>query len=282
MEEQLTISRPVSYSGIGLRSGQEVTLTLRPSEPDTGVSFRRVDLPGKPDIPARLEWVTETNGATSVGREGAEVMVVEHVLSAVYGLGIDNLRVELNSSEPPVGDGSSLPFCQVLEGAGVEPQGKPKCYAVISRPTEFEQGGASLFCRPSHSLKISFLVQYDHPLLSSQYGSFIIDRETYREELAPARTFTFLRLARELKRKGLAKGGSLQNTIVIGEETILNPTPLRFQDEFVRHKIVDLLGDLALLGSPLKGHIVAFKSGHAKNISFLKRLVTGGCIERVL
>ena len=282
MEEQLTISRPVSYSGIGLHSGEEVTITFRPSEPDTGVSFRRVDLPGEPDIPARIEWVTGTNGATSVGREGAEVMVVEHVLSAIYGLGIDNLRVELNSSEPPVGDGSSLPFCQVLEGTGVELQGKPKCYAVISRPTEFKEDGVSVFCLPSHFLRISFLIEYDHPLLRSQYGSFTIDRETYREELAPARTFTFLRLAQELKSKGLAKGGSLENAIIIGEETILNRTPLRFQDEFVRHKIVDLLGDLALLGSPLKGHIVAFKSGHAKNISFLKKLVTGGCIERVL
>ncbi len=271
-DEQKTISKPVMYNGIGLHSGEEVSISLRPSGPDAGIVFQRVDLPGRPAIPARIEWVTGTDKATSIGKGGAEVMIVEHVLAAIHGLGIDNLLVQLDSSEPPVGDGSPLPFAQLLQRAGIESQGVPKDYGNILKPIQFSEDGVEIFGLPCDSLKISFLIEYDHPLLRSQFASFTINPETFVSQLAPARTYCFLDWAEELRSKNLVKGGSLENAIVIGPEGILNPTPLRFPDEFVRHKIVDLLGDLSLLGRPLRGHIFAVKSGHAKNISFVKRL----------
>jgi len=271
-DRQRTILRPVSYSGIGLHSGEELSLTFQPAQPDTGVIFQRVDLPGKPEVPARIEWVTGTSQATSIGRGGAEVMITEHVLAAIYGLGVDNLLVELDSSEPPVGDGSPLVFAQLLQKAGIASQGVPRQYKEIASPVHLIENGVALFALPSDSLRISFLIEYEHPMLRSQFASFDIDPETFLTELAPARTYCFLDWAQELRRKNLVRGGSLENAIVVGPEGILNPTPLRFPNEFVRHKVVDLLGDLALLGEPLRAHILAVKSGHAKNISFVRKL----------
>ncbi len=289
--KQRTIGRETDYSGIGLHTGKRVRITFKPAPGDRGVRFIRVDLGGRPQLPAEISKVIKASRETSIGEGEVKVQSVEHLLAALTGLGIDNLEIEIDGDEVPIGDGSALPFTQVLKQAGIVEQEGEKRYLELKEPISFVKegvhlrqdfGGLSsgasakgdvyLVALPDEKLKISYTIDFDHPVLKTQFASFIIDEDTFTREIASARTFGFENEVRELKEKGLIKGGSLENAVVIGEEGILNKEPLRFPDEFVRHKILDLLGDLYLIGAPLKAHIIALKSGHGANVELAKKI----------
>jgi UDP-3-O-[3-hydroxymyristoyl] N-acetylglucosamine deacetylase/3-hydroxyacyl-[acyl-carrier-protein] dehydratase len=271
---QRTIARPVSFCGKGLHTGAESIITFCPAPHNTGIRFKRTDLPGCPEIPATIDHVvpTEIYRRTTIGNaHGVRIHTVEHLLATFLGLGIDNVLVEINSSEPPFGDGSALPFVETLLQVGIVEQPAARRYYVVDKPMVYSENGIEITALPSEQLIISFFVEFANPLIGIQTANFIVEPETFHHQIAPARTFCFLHEVEELQRKGLIRGGSLKSAVVIGETTILNEH-LRFQDEIVRHKVVDILGDLYLLGCPIKGHILASKSGHAANINFVKFL----------
>lgn len=271
MQKQKTIKRQASYSGIGLHTGSKTTITFNPAPPDTGAVFIRVDLPDQPKIKADVAHVTDVARGTTIGLNGTKVLTIEHVLAAFSGLGIDNIYCEVDANEPPVGDGSAIPFVDALIEAGIVEQDRPKKEAKLLEPVVYGHEGLVLIALPSDKLTLSYLIEYGHPLLGTQFRSFDIDPSVFKREIAPARTFCFLHDVEQLKAQGLIKGGSLENAIVIGDQEILNDG-LRFDDEFVRHKVLDLLGDLVLLGTPLVGHIIALKAGHASHVEFVKQL----------
>ena len=269
---QKTLREETQLEGIGLHTGERVRATFSPAPPNTGILFRRVDLPHLPEIPARMEFVKNTRHRTVLGNGEAEVESVEHLLSSLYGLGIDNLLVLVDGPELPILDGSSLPIVESLLKAGMEDQGVPQKVLKISSPLSFFQDGVEILAFPEKELKVYFTISYDHPFLSSQFASFSITPEIFHREIAPARTYGFEEWIEKLREEGLIRGGSLDNAIIVGKTGILNTTPLRFQDEFVRHKIGDLLGDLSLFGGRISAHIVAIKSGHETHIGFLRKL----------
>jgi UDP-3-O-[3-hydroxymyristoyl] N-acetylglucosamine deacetylase/3-hydroxyacyl-[acyl-carrier-protein] dehydratase len=272
MEKQRTIANPAEVSGVGLHSGNQTRLVFKPAEPNTGIQFVRVDLVPPVVIPALVENVANTDRGTTLAVGNAKVMTVEHVMAAVAGLGIDNILIELDNNEPPVLDGSSLPFVDVLCQAGMTEQNPPKRYVHVEEPIWLSSNSDThLVVLPDDDFNITYTVDYSHPMLRSQYGSFTIDREVFQREIAPARTFCFMHEVEALRSKGLIKGGSFDNAVVIGEDSILSGN-LRFVDEFVRHKILDLIGDLYLLGYPLKGHLVVTRSGHTFNVALVKKL----------
>lgn len=273
---QKTLATPTTLTGVGLHSGQKTTLTFRPAEAGSGVAFERIDLPGRPRIPVRPESAVYDPGAgrrTILRANGAEVHTVEHVLAAVAGLGIDNVVIEIDGQEAaePV-DGSALPIAQALLAAGIVEQKAPKRFARIPEPVLFNHGAIELVGIPHEGLRISFTIEYDNPTVGTQHTSFDISPEVFLREIAPARTFVLHKDIESLRAQGLIRGGSLDNAIVIGEDGILNQKPLRFPDELVRHKVLDLLGDLFLLGRPLQGHVIARRSGHQTNVEFVKKL----------
>jgi UDP-3-O-[3-hydroxymyristoyl] N-acetylglucosamine deacetylase/3-hydroxyacyl-[acyl-carrier-protein] dehydratase len=269
---QRTIAKPSEFSGVGLHTGAKSRIEFKPAQPMTGIIFRREDLAGKPTVQADVDFVVDTSRGTTIGVGDVRVHTVEHVLAAAWCLGIDNLEIVLNCSEPPAGDGSALPFARVIREAGTQDQGVHRNVARLTSPIHYSSDNVDIIALPADDLRISFTICYNHPHLQSQYNSFAVSEDSFLEELAPARTYCFANWVQGLKEQGLAKGGSLENSIIIGDDGILNPEPLRFEDEFVRHKIVDLLGDLALLGRPIKAHIIALCSGHRPNISFVKQL----------
>lgn len=271
MRKQKTIKKEVSFSGVGLHTGKKTTITFKPAPADTGMVFVRVDLPERPHIKADVDHVTDVARGTTIGLDGVKVLTIEHVLGAFAGLGIDNIYAEVDASEAPVGDGSALPFIDALTEAGLVEQNAPAKEARVEKPVICEVEGVTLMAFPSEQLKVSYMIEYGHPALGVQFRSCVIDPALFTLEIAPARTYCFLHDVERLQRQGLIKGGSLENAVVIGDEGILNEA-LRFEDEFVRHKILDLLGDLALLGSPLVGHVVAMKAGHSSHVEFVKRL----------
>jgi len=270
--KQKTISKEVGYSGVGLHTGKEVKITFKPAPVDSGVRFVRVDLEGKPPIAAEISRVIKALRETSIGEGGVKIQSVEHVLAALSGLDIDNLIIETNGNELPAVDGSALPFVQVLKQAGIVEQKKEKRYLELKEPVSYVKEDVYLIALPNAELKISYTIDFDHPVLKTQFTSFIINEKTFTKEIAPARTFGFESEVKQLRKKELIKGGSLENAIVIGEKGILNKEPLRFKNEFVRHKILDLLGDLYLIGAPLKAHIIALKSGHGANVELVKKI----------
>jgi UDP-3-O-[3-hydroxymyristoyl] N-acetylglucosamine deacetylase / 3-hydroxyacyl-[acyl-carrier-protein] dehydratase len=272
MEKQRTIKNPAVYSGVGLHTGNETTITFHPAPENSGIRFVRTDLDHAPEIPCDIDHVIDITRGTTLGTDSVKVHTVEHILAALAGLSIDNLRIEVNANEPPVGDGSSLPFVEKLQEAGIVEQNAPKRYFELKEPLwlSFEDD-VYLVILPANELRITYTVSYQHPLLKSQYGSFIINNGVFAKEIAPARTFCFLHEVEELRQQGLIKGGNLNNAVVIGEDTILNDT-LRFDNEFVRHKILDLVGDLYLLGQPIKAHVIVVKSGHASNVKLVQKL----------
>lgn len=270
--KQRTIKNSVRYSGIGLHTGNQTTLEFKPALPDTGIRFVRTDLNPPVEIKADVDHVVDTVRGTTIGTDNVIVHTVEHVLAAVAGLGIDNLIIELNANEPPVGDGSSIPFVETLRQAVVIDQDVPKKYFSVDEPIWVTCGGGTyLVILPDKDFRISYTVDYNHPILKSQYETFNFSDGVFEREIASARTFCFLHEVEMLQKQGLIKGGSLDNAVVIGDDTILNDQ-LRYPTEFVRHKILDLVGDLYLLGQPVKGHLVAVKSGHSANVAFVKRL----------
>lgn len=271
---QLTIKREIGCDGIGLHTGKKVNLTIKPAEADSGICFLRVDLPGVPVIEAKNTQVVATQLATSLGYNGYRISTVEHLMAALSGLGIDNAAIELNAPEVPIMDGSAFPFVEMIRSAGVEKQQKPKKYLAIKRTIEVRENGSKITLLPGDDFKISFTIDYDHPLMQNQSLTVVVGDETFINEIGRARTFGFLEEVENLKKNGFAKGGSLDNAIVIDRSGVLNGEGLRFQDEFVRHKILDLIGDLFLVGMPIHGHVIAHKSGHTLHQAAVRALLS--------
>jgi UDP-3-O-[3-hydroxymyristoyl] N-acetylglucosamine deacetylase/3-hydroxyacyl-[acyl-carrier-protein] dehydratase len=298
-EKQRTIKREISMSGIGLHTGNPCTMTFRPAEPNTGIRFVRTDLPGNPWVPADIDHVTDLSRGTTLEQGEAKVCTVEHVLASFAGLQLDNVIVELDSNEPPVGDGSAKPYVDKLLEAGLERQDADKFYLEIDTPMAYSEPDRSvdLVVTPSDDLRITFMIDYKNPALGTQYTSLVDLEKEFVEEFAPARTFCFLSEVEMLKEAGLIKGGGLHNAVIIydsdggqvevdrirkaldlkdeafvGKTGIINDIPLRFYNEPVRHKTLDLLGDLFLIGVPIKGHVLAARSGHKANVALARKM----------
>jgi UDP-3-O-[3-hydroxymyristoyl] N-acetylglucosamine deacetylase / 3-hydroxyacyl-[acyl-carrier-protein] dehydratase len=269
--KQRTLSRPVSVKGNALHTGEAVTLTLRPAPANHGVVFKRTDLAGAPEIQPRVDHVTDLVRATTIQSGHAKIHTVEHVLSALSGCCVDNVVVEMNASEPPILDGSARPFVNlIVEGEPVE-QEKEREYFALDAPLSVTRGHSSIIALPHDGLKIS-CTSADDRGIHTQHLSLSIDPETYTSQIAPARTFTFYEEIEELLKLGKIRGGSLDCAVVIKGDKVISKEPLRFKDEFVRHKILDIVGDVSLLGRPLKAHIVATRPGHAINAELTKLL----------
>jgi UDP-3-O-[3-hydroxymyristoyl] N-acetylglucosamine deacetylase / 3-hydroxyacyl-[acyl-carrier-protein] dehydratase len=258
-------------SGVGLHGGGRVELTFSPAAADTGIRFRRVDLEGKPEIEARVEHVGDTTRSTTLSRGNARVHTVEHILAALTGCGVDNAIVELDASEAPIGDGSSLPYVRMIQQAGLLPQAEPRQPYRITEPIELVAGETTMVALPHDRLKIT-CTHADRAGRYTQVYSVELTPESWESELAPARTFCFFEEIEALVKNGLIKGGSLENAVVIRDDAVLTTEPLRFEDEFVRHKILDIIGDLSLVGRPLQGHIVAVRPSHGVNCELARRI----------
>lgn len=259
-----TISSPVRCTGIGLHSGKPVELVLRPASAGTGILFVRRDLGRPVRFPARPEWVVDTTMATTLGSGEWRLSTVEHLLAALRGMGIDNCTAEVSGPELPVMDGSAAPFVYLIREAGIRAQRRMRRRMVFRHPVEVRDGNRWVRVIPSREFKLSVAIDYPHPAIGHHaIQSFCLTPEGFARQVAPARTFGFLRDVQRLQSVGLALGGSLQNAVVLDDRRVLNRDGLRFPDEFVRHKLLDLLGDLALLGTPIQGHVKAMRSGHA-------------------
>ncbi len=277
---QRTLGRKVSCTGVGLHSGRPAMVTLSPAPADAGFTFYRRDL--GIEVPARAPNVVDTLLSTSLGVEGARVATVEHLLSALVGLGLDNCRIEVDGPEVPVLDGSAAPFVYLLQEAGIRTQHVGKHFLVVREPVEVRDGDRLVRVEPARELSIRFTADFGHPLITNQTFELVFSDRAFVREIAAARTFCFLRDIERMKAAGRALGGSLDNAIVIDEFSILNPGGLRYPDEFVRHKVLDALGDLALLGMPLIGRVVARKGGHALNQALVKKLLATQSAYRVV
>lgn len=261
-----------SFAGIGLHSGNRVSMTFLPAPPNTGIRFRRVDLEGKPEIEAIAENVVDNNRSTTLARGHTRVHTVEHVLATFAGYGIDNAIVELDANEPPIGDGSAREYCKLIQEAGIVPQDERReCYKV-TEPIQLEMGETVMTLFPDEAFRIS-CTSADKQGRFTQFYSVELTPTTWERDLAHARTFCFYEEIAYLINNGLIKGGSLENAVVIRDDAVLTTEPLRYPDEFVRHKILDIVGDLALLGRPLRGHLVAVRPGHAANCELLRRII---------
>jgi UDP-3-O-[3-hydroxymyristoyl] N-acetylglucosamine deacetylase len=271
MTSQRTLRRAVSCAGIGLHSGNKVTLSLKPAPADSGVRFRRSDLGGL-GVAATVKHVGGINYATGLTRDAVRVDTVEHLLAALVSLGVDNVVVELNSPEVPIMDGSAAPFVYLIHEAGVKPLPAARRYLKVLRPISLSRGDKRIALYPSDHFKVTYSIAFDHPLLRHQSRTIRLTEDAFVDEIAPARTFTFLKEVEMLRQQGLALGGSLENAIVVGDTGILN-NALRFDDEFVRHKILDVIGDMALVGHPVIGHLVAHRGGHALHTAFAAQVL---------
>jgi UDP-3-O-[3-hydroxymyristoyl] N-acetylglucosamine deacetylase len=278
--KQRTLQSLTKAVGVGLHSGQRVELTLRPAQPDTGIVFRRVDLPQPVDIPITATAVTDTRLASTISNGGAKVFTVEHLMSACAGLGIDNLYIDITAEEVPILDGSASSFVFLLQSAGIVEQNAPKRFIRVLKTVEVREGeGANVkWARldPHHGYKLSFEIDFRHPAVDSTGQSVVFDMDTdvYTRDIARARTFGFTRDVEMMRANGLALGGGLDNAIVMDDYKVLNSDGLRYDDEFVKHKILDAMGDLYLIGKPLLGSYVAFRSGHAMNNLLLRELLS--------
>ena len=270
--QQQTLAKPASFSGIGLHSGNKVSMTLLPAPPNSGIIFRRVDLDSRAEIPAQVGYVAETDRSTTLSRGNAKVQTVEHVLAALYGFGVTNAVVELDSSEPPVADGSARQFCKMIREAGVEAQAERVEPIQITEPIEYTHDGTVMSITPHDGFKIT-CTSSDKGGRFTQFFSVELTPETWESEIAHARTFCFYEEIEYLIKNGLIRGGSLENAIVIRDDAVLTAEPMRYREEFVRHKILDIIGDLSLVGAPLRGHVVAVKPGHAANCGLAKRIL---------
>ncbi len=275
MIKQRTLKNTIRATGVGLHTGDKVYLTLHPAEPDTGISFRRVDLDVPVTIKARPENVGETMLSTTLVRDGVKVSTVEHLLSALAGLGIDNAIVDVSAPEVPIMDGSAGPFVFLLQSAGVVEQDSPKQYMRIKRSIRVEDGDKWAAFEPFEGFKVSFTIDFEHPAFSDHLKTAVMDfsSTTFVKEVSRARTFGFMKDIEFLRENNLALGGSLDNAIVVDDDKVLNEDGLRYADEFVKHKILDAIGDLYLLGYSLIGEYHGFKSGHALNNKLLLTLL---------
>jgi len=275
MIKQRTIKNFIRATGVGLHTGEKVYLTLRPAAPNTGVVFRRVDLAQPVDIKADPYRVGDTRLSSCLERDGVRVSTVEHLMSAIAGLGIDNLYVDVSAAEVPIMDGSAGPFVFLLQSAGVEEQAAAKRFIRIRKTVAVTDGDKSARFEPHNGFKIEFSIDFDHPVFENSAKSVCVDFATtsYIKEVSRARTFGFMHEVEWMRGQGLALGGSLDNAIVLDEYRVLNNDGLRYDDEFVKHKVLDAIGDLYLLGHPVIGAFVAHKSGHALNNLLLRRLL---------
>ena len=272
--KQRTLRDEVNCTGIGLHSGEKVRLSIKPAPPNSGITFIRKDLPNRHVIKAHFENVIDTNMSTTIGYNGSKISTVEHLMAAFFGVGIDNAMVEVEGLEVPIMDGSSAPFIFLLKNVGIREQEKPKQFIVIRKSFKIDDGDRSILVQPSKELKISYTIDFQHPLLRNQKYELCFSGKDFLREISRARTFGFLKDVHILRENGLAKGGSLDNAIIIDDFRIINEDGLRYKDEFVRHKILDFIGDLAVLGYPVIGHFVVQKSGHALNQLMLKTLMS--------
>ncbi|MGO9612962.1 MAG: UDP-3-O-acyl-N-acetylglucosamine deacetylase [Dissulfurispiraceae bacterium] len=270
MRLQRTLKKQVLFRGIGLHTGKHTTVKLKPAPRDTGIVFYRTDKGAL--IRASIASVGETAFATTIGLNGVRIKTVEHLLAAASGLGIDNMVIEVDGPEVPILDGSSTHLVEMILEAGIAKQGKERPVLKITRPLMYKDAHARITALPYEGMRISYYIQFNHQLLGEQEYSLELTEENFIREIAPARTFGFLQDVETLRANGLAKGGSFDNAVIIGEQGVLNATGLRFHDEFVRHKILDAIGDLSLIGFPIEGHVILEKAGHTANINFLRKL----------
>ena len=275
MAQQRTLKEPIRSTGIDLHTGRKVHMVLRPAPANTGIVFRRTDLDPAVDIPARATNVTETTLGTTLGAGDAGVSTVEHLMSALAGLGIDNLFVELTAGEVPIMDGSAGPFVFLIQSAGIELQNAAKRFVRVNRPVEVKEGDKWARFVPHEGFRVNFEIEFDHPVFHrhAQRAAMDFSTTTFLKEVSRARTFGFMRDMEYLRGRNLALGGTLDNAIVLDDYRILNEDGLRFEDEFVRHKILDAIGDLYLLGHSLIGEYTAYKSGHGLNNKLLRALL---------
>ncbi|HMK55345.1 MAG TPA: UDP-3-O-acyl-N-acetylglucosamine deacetylase [Dissulfurispiraceae bacterium] len=271
MRLQRTVKKEAFFHGIGLHTGKYATVRLKPAPRDTGIVFFRSDRDAI--IRAGVNSVIDTAFATTLGYDGVKVRTVEHLLAAAAGLGIDNLFVDIDGPEVPVLDGSSTDLVSVLLEAGIAKQAKKISYVRITAPVAYEDSHCRIVALPYDGRRFSYFMSFSHKFLGNQDFSVDMDEANFAAQIAPARTFGFLKDLERLRANGLARGGSLDNAVVVGDDGILNASGLRFTDEFVRHKILDAIGDFSLIGMPIEGHIVMEKSGHSANVHFLKRLL---------
>jgi UDP-3-O-[3-hydroxymyristoyl] N-acetylglucosamine deacetylase len=284
MLKQRTLKSLTRAVGVGLHSGQRVELTLRPAAPDTGIVFRRVDLPTPVDIPVRFDSVSDTRMASTISPGGdpggPKVQTIEHLMSACAGLGLDNLCVDITADEVPILDGSSASFVFLLQSAGIELQNAPKRFLRVKKTVEVREGeGARLMwakLEPFHGYKLTFEIDFNHPALDAtgQQVTFDFGQGNYKQEIARARTFGFTKDVEAMRARGLTLGGSMENAIVIDDYRVLNSDGLRYDDEFAKHKILDAIGDLYIAGHPLLAAYTSYKGGHALNNKLLRKLLT--------
>lgn len=273
MALQQTIKNKAVFSGVGLHSGRKTEVTLRPAEAGTGIVFHRIDMSPAVSIEACAANVVNTRLSTTIGKSGAVVATIEHLMAALRGCGIDNVHIDINGPEVPIMDGSALPIVERIKEAGVMPLAKPRKYLVVKKPVTVTDGDKKATIIPSRYFRVSFDMRFNHPAVNNQFRSMKFCEEAFDRDIAPARTFGFLAEVETLKANGLAQGGSLENAVVIGSDGILNKEGLRFADEFVRHKILDAIGDFSLAGYHIIGHIKACKSGHDLNHKLVNELL---------
>ena len=270
---QQTLARTMALSGTGVHSGKKNHIMIRPAMENHGIKFRRVDLPGTQDIPALFKRVVDTSLATVLGVNGAIVSTIEHLMASFAGLGIDNALVEMDDYEMPIMDGSAKEFTRAITAAGIVTQGLPRHVMIIKKPVRVEDQDKFVEVQPAPCYKITCSIEFDHPLIGKQVITFDRTKNDFEKEISHARTFGFIQDLELLKKFSLGKGGSLDNAIVIDRDRILNSDGLRYPDEFVRHKLLDSLGDFSLLGMPIQGHITSHKSGHTLNHRFIEKLL---------
>src|SRR3954463_10998510 len=275
MIKQRTLKSIVRATGVGLHTGSKVTMALRPAPIDTGIVFCRSDLPGNPCIPARATNVSNTTMATVLEHEGARVSTVEHLMSALFGLGIDNAFIDVSAEEVPIMDGSAGTFVFLLQSAGIEEQAAPKRYVRVLEPIEIQQGDKKVRLEPFNGFKVAFSIEFAHPVFEPEHSSVEVDFAdvSFVREISRARTFGFTQEVEMMRSRGLGRGGSLDNAIVVDDFRVLNADGLRMDDEFVKHKALDAVGDLYLLGRPLIGAFLGHKSGHALNNLLVRKLI---------
>ena len=271
--KQRTLMNEVGCTGIGLHTGEKVKINLRPAPVNSGIKFVRTDLKGRPEVEVRFDNVFDTTLATTIGTNGCKVSTIEHLMAAFFGLGIDNAVVELDGPEVPIMDGSAAPFVFLIKSGDVREQKSPKQFIVIKKPFKVDDGNRSVCIYPSKELKITYMIDFQHPLLRNQEYELTFSGRDFVREISTARTFGFMKDVETLKKNGFARGGSLDNAVVIDDFRIINEDGLRFDDEFVRHKILDFIGDISIVGSPIIGHFVVKKSGHFLNQHMLRKLM---------
>ena len=267
---QRTLAAPVHCSGVGVHSGRNVNLTITPAPENHGIKFQRIDLTDSPRINALFNMVVDTSLATVIGHEGAIVSTIEHLMASFSGLSIDNALVRLDNYEMPILDGSARQFTQLILETGIVEQESPRSYFIVKKPILLEAHDKYVKLYPSDTPTLTCTIEYNHPLIQTQTCSIELNTANFEREICSARTFGFVQDIEMMKRYGLGRGGTLDNAVVIDTDHVLNEDGLRYPDEFVRHKLLDCIGDFTLLGMPILGHIKAFKSGHAFNHAFLK------------